>query len=85
MIKTNVVLNAFGVLLLGVLAFMGRNMWDDISQIKAATSQGAVKIENISRTVDDHEVRLRQNERDITKLQSERRGNEFRTPKQLDN
>lgn len=71
MLKLNTLLTGVTTLLLGLLCWIGKGMWDDIALAKTATIATQVKIESMARQLDDHENRLRQDERDITVLQNE--------------
>jgi hypothetical protein len=86
MIKTNVLLNAVSVILMAVLCYFGKCVWEDLAAIKTASTSQAVQMISVVREVDDHETRIRLNERDITILQqAQREDRTARSPKMLDN
>jgi hypothetical protein len=73
MLKTNTLLNFVSVILMGLLTWLGHNIWDDVAAIKASNISATAEIQSISHTIDDHEVRIRQTEHDVTILQSQQR------------
>lgn len=73
MLKLNTVLTGACVILLGVLGWLGKGVWDDVSAIKTASISAAADIKSMSRTLDDHETRIRQTERDVIVLQQDRK------------
>jgi hypothetical protein len=86
MLKTNTVLTAACTLLLGLLAFLGHGIWDDVAAIKGATTTTAVQVQSINRELDDHESRIRQTEKDVTILQQvQHEDRTARSPRMSDN
>jgi hypothetical protein len=70
--------------LLGLLCWLGKCMWDDISAAKTAGIATQARIETMTQKLEDHESRIRQNEKDIITLQSERM-DRARSPKDKQN
>jgi len=85
MLKINTVLTAACVVLLGLVSWLGTEMWGDIKETKTATTTMTTQVNTISKEVDDHETRIRQTERDVTILQQQRREDRAAwNPKMLD-
>ena len=87
MLKTNTVLTAACVVLLGLVSWIGKCIWDDVATIKSVTTAQTVQVQAIAHEVDDHEIRIRQTEKDVTILQQEQREERAtaRSPKMTDN
>lgn len=90
MLKLNTVLTGAGLLLMTLLGFLGKDIWDNVKETRAAlvlavTKQEteAARLESMKSQVDDHETRIRTNEKDITKLQEDRQI--YRSPKMSEN
>lgn len=85
MLKLNTLLTALAVVLMALLGFLGKAIWDDVATIKTATFNNSAQVLTLSKTVDDHETRIRQTEKDVTILQQAQRDDRtVRTPKMLD-
>jgi cell division protein FtsB len=83
MLKLNTVLTALALVLMTLLGFLGKAIWDDVATIKSTTTTQAAQVQTISRELDDHETRIRQAEKDVTILQQVQREerNVARSPK----
>lgn len=71
MLKTNTLLNALSVVMIGLLGFFGAQMWGDVKDTKTATTTITSQVSTISKTVDDHETRIRAAEHDLIRLQEQ--------------
>jgi hypothetical protein len=69
MLKLNTVLTALAVVLLGLLSWLGAQMWGDISQTKSSVLTLSAHIEEQGKHLDDHETRIRETEKRIIVLQ----------------
>jgi hypothetical protein len=85
MLKTNTVLTAACVVLLTLVSWIGKCIWDDVATIKAATIATSAQVQTMSKELDDHENRIRQTEHDVTILQQQQREDRTaRSPKMSD-
>lgn len=86
MLKTNTALTAACAILLALLTWLGHGIWDDVAAIKSSYTATAVQVQSVVREVDDHETRIRSNEKDITILQqAQREDRRALSPKMSDN
>lgn len=86
MLKLNTLLTGLAVVLLALLGFLGKAIWDDVATIKNLTAMQTVQMQTMSRELDDHESRIRQTEKDVTILQQgQREDRTGRAPKINDN
>lgn len=73
-------------MLLILLGFLGKAIWDDVATIKNAYTTTAAQVVIMAREMDDHESRIRQNEKDIIVLQQDGRDSRTaRSPKMSEN
>lgn len=86
MLKLNTVLTGACSVLLILLGFLGKAIWDDVATIKNAYTTTAAQVVIMAREMDDHESRIRQNEKDIIVLQQDGRDSRTaRSPKMSEN
>lgn len=87
MLKLNTVATVFATLLLGILCWLGKGIWEDVATIKSSNTTQAVQMQTLTRELDDHESRIRQAEKDVTVLQQGQREDPrtARSPRMSDN
>ena len=83
MLKLNTVLTAACCVLMALLAFLGKSIWEDVATIKSATTAQTVQVQTMNSELNDHETRIRQTEKEVTILQQDVRV--ARSPKMTDN
>jgi hypothetical protein len=69
MLKLNTVLTGLGIILMGVCGFLLTSALNKLDATHDAVLQANVKIEAVQSRLDDHEVRIRATEQQVSALQ----------------
>jgi hypothetical protein len=74
MLKLNTVLTALGLVLLALISFIGKSIWDDVAATKAATISASVRMEYMTQHMDEIDKHLEYQDR---RLDSEAKDIEY--------